>query len=159
MKKTKSLFIAITTLLFIFLIGGLSVYKIYELNFLNSLRLAIESIERKTATDNEKKINYILNSINNKSSNDIKKIADTLLVQSTDQDKNIIIALKDGTLLGHSKLGEMERLSGNIATDEFVYNIDLIFQPVSINLDSTFQSDYYIIDYKPPFNKKETERL
>ncbi|MBN2434806.1 MAG: hypothetical protein JXK07_06020 [Spirochaetes bacterium] len=159
MKKTKSLFIAITTLLFIFLTGGLSVYKIYELNFLNSLRLAIESKERKTATDNEKIINNILNSINNKSSNDIKKIADTLLVPSKNQDKNIIIALKDGTLLGHSKLGEMERLSGNIATDEFVYNIDLIFQPVSINLDSTFQSDYYIIDYKPPFNKKETERL
>ncbi|MDA3899771.1 MAG: hypothetical protein PF637_04550 [Spirochaetes bacterium] len=159
MQKSKAILISLLASTTLFLISGFAVYKIYELNSLNSLRLALDTLERQNSIDTENFINSVYSAVNRRSFAEIQKKAESLLGKAPSQAKYSFIVLKNGTLIGHSSKTESERLSGNIAADEFAYNLDLILHPLKINLNSTFQSDYYIVDYKPPFSDNELRKL
>ncbi len=63
--------------------------------------------------------------------------------------------LSDGKIVVHSDKGIEEELKGNIATDEFAYNIDLIMLPIWTKTDQAQFMDYNIFgeNKKIPFNR------
>ncbi len=64
--------------------------------------------------------------------------------------------LTDGTIIVHSDKEKEKELMGNIASDEFAYNIDLIMLPVWTKTGHAQFLDYYIYgnEKKIPFNKE-----
>ena len=66
---------------------------------------------------------------------------------------------EDGTIIAHSDQNESLQLKGNIATDEFSYNLDLIFTPLKKNMKDPFFSDYFLIEKKVPFDKEKIRYL
>ncbi|MBN2042048.1 MAG: hypothetical protein JW864_18575 [Spirochaetes bacterium] len=69
--------------------------------------------------------------------------------------------LSDGKIIIHSDREVEKDLKGNIATDEFAYNVDLIMLPVWSKTDNVQFMDYHIYDndLKIPFRKDVTQLL
>lgn len=67
--------------------------------------------------------------------------------------------LEDGTILAHSSEEEVKEMNGNIASDEFKYNLDQIFYPLKYETGETYFSDYNIIEENIPFTSKELEYI
>lgn len=65
----------------------------------------------------------------------------------------------NGTIIAHSDPAEKENLRGNIATDEFRYNIDLILEPARKNSAGVLFSDYFIMEKEIPFSREELKLL
>jgi hypothetical protein len=83
-------------------------------------------------------------------------------LKSLFQDKiqeNIIdeafFVLSDGKIIVHSKKEIAKKLKGNIANDEFAYNIDLIMLPLRKHAREAQFVDYNIINTKIPFDKRQ----
>jgi len=64
-------------------------------------------------------------------------------------------ALSNGTLVAHSIKEIEETLQGNIANDEFAYNLDLILKPVKEKSKEIQFVDYNIIGNQVPFTRSE----
>ena len=64
--------------------------------------------------------------------------------------------LSDGKIVVHSDQDIEKELKGNIATDEFAYNLDLIMLPIWTKVDHAQFMDYHIYNpaKKIPFNKE-----
>lgn len=63
------------------------------------------------------------------------------------------VVLKDGRLIAHSS-PEMEKsLKGNLAGDEFAYNLDLILQPVRRKSREVLFTDYNITSKSVPYER------
>ncbi len=67
--------------------------------------------------------------------------------------------LKDGELIAHSNKEREKQLEGNIANDEFAYNIELILLPVKEKKRDIQFIDYKIFEKKAPFKKIEMKLL
>lgn len=69
--------------------------------------------------------------------------------------------LSDGTIIVHSDKNVEKELKGNIAADEFAYNIDLIMLPVWSKTHNVQFMDYHIYnnELKIPFRKEITQLL
>ncbi len=63
--------------------------------------------------------------------------------------------LSDGKIIVHSKKEIVKKLNGNIASDEFSYNRDLILLPLKKYSKEVQFIDYNIINNKIPFDKRE----
>jgi hypothetical protein len=63
--------------------------------------------------------------------------------------------LSDGKIIVHSKKEIAKKLNGNIASDEFAYNMDLILLPLKKYSNEAQFIDYNIINNKIPFDKRE----
>lgn len=78
-------------------------------------------------------------------------------------EENIIdeafFVLENGAIVAHSRKEVEKELQGNIAHDEFAYNIDLILGPLREKSKDTRIIDYNIIDRNIPFRKIERELL
>ncbi len=63
--------------------------------------------------------------------------------------------LSDGRIVVHSDQGVEKELKGNIATDEFAYNLDMIMLPIWTKVDHAQFMDYHIYNEnkKIPFKK------
>lgn len=62
--------------------------------------------------------------------------------------------LADGTIIAHSNAKAVTELKGNIATDEFAYNIDQILLPLKSKSRNVQFMDYYVFGREAPFNKR-----
>lgn len=60
--------------------------------------------------------------------------------------------LHDGRIIAHSQPECERRLKGNIASDEFTYNLDLILKPVRDEAKETLFSDYNIPSKRVPYH-------
>lgn len=67
--------------------------------------------------------------------------------------------LKDGKIVVHSKKEIQNSLSGNLANDEFAYNLDLIMKPLTVDPGQVHFTDYNIINSRPPFEREERELI
>ncbi len=67
--------------------------------------------------------------------------------------------LNDGSLVVHSSRDVEKELKGNIATDEFAYNIDLILRPARKKLSIVQFTSYNVMNKKVPFRKDVREIL
>jgi hypothetical protein len=69
--------------------------------------------------------------------------------------------LSDGKIVVHSDQGIEKELKGNIATDEFAYNLDMIMLPIWTRVDHAQFMDYHIYseNKKIPFTKDITRLL
>ncbi len=67
--------------------------------------------------------------------------------------------LIDGRIVAHSSHEAEERLLGNVANDEFAYNLDLLLLPVHRGSSEVLFIDYNIINQRPPFDKYRRELL
>lgn len=67
--------------------------------------------------------------------------------------------LENGTIEAHSNPGEVKELRYNIAADEFRYNLEQIYQPIHDQSKNIYFVDYFILDKKIPFRKKEIKYL
>lgn len=67
--------------------------------------------------------------------------------------------LKNGKLIVHSSKTVEKNLMGNIANDEFAYNLDLILYPVKTKSKKIHFSSYNIIGKKIPFNREQKRLL
>ena len=83
-------------------------------------------------------------------------------LRSLFQDKiqeNIIdeafFVLSDGRIIVHSKKEIAKKLRGNIANDEFAYNIDLILLPLRKREREAQFIDYNIFNTKIPFDRRQ----
>lgn len=83
-------------------------------------------------------------------------------LRSLFQDKiqeNIIdeafFVLADGRIIVHSKKEIAKKLRGNIANDEFAYNIELILLPLRKHIREAQFIDYNIINAKIPFDRRQ----
>ncbi|MBN1501278.1 MAG: hypothetical protein JW982_14055 [Spirochaetes bacterium] len=65
----------------------------------------------------------------------------------------------NGKIIAHSNPAEVRELNGNLASDEFKYNIDQIFFPLSQEGKKIYLSDYFILDEEIPFSKEEIRYL
>ncbi len=65
----------------------------------------------------------------------------------------------NGTIVAHSVAGQVKRVRGNIANDEFYYNLDLILRPVERKSKKVQFTPYYMIERKIPFNRREQELI
>ncbi len=63
--------------------------------------------------------------------------------------------LKNGKIIAHSNKERTKQLKGNIASDEFAYNLDLILKPVRQKSREVLFSDYDIVDSPAPFERNE----
>ncbi|OHD67610.1 MAG: hypothetical protein A2W19_11390 [Spirochaetes bacterium RBG_16_49_21] len=59
--------------------------------------------------------------------------------------------LKNGTIIAHSDPKTAKRLKGNIANDEFYYNLDLILRPVYRKSRDALFTDYHVVSKPVPF--------
>ncbi|MCX8123405.1 MAG: hypothetical protein N3F66_04485 [Spirochaetes bacterium] len=67
--------------------------------------------------------------------------------------KEVFFVLDNGTIVAHSDSRRSLELKGNIANDEFYYNIDLILYPHSKQSRELFIFDYFVPDLPLPFTK------
>lgn len=77
------------------------------------------------------------------------------LLKSGTIKKNIheaFFVLADGTIIAHSDIERVRELKGNIANDEFAYNIDQIFLPLKSKSEKAQFFDYNINDKNIPFH-------
>jgi hypothetical protein len=65
----------------------------------------------------------------------------------------------DGSLIVHSSRKVEKELKGNIATDEFAYNIDLILRPARRKLSTIQFTSYNVMHKKVPFRRDVRELL
>ena len=63
--------------------------------------------------------------------------------------------LKDGKLIVHSDKAIEKSLKGNIATDEFTYNIEMILWPLKKKTAEVMFTPYNIMGKRVPFNRDE----
>ncbi len=63
--------------------------------------------------------------------------------------------LSDGKIVAHSNSETEKALQGNIANDEFAYNLDLILLPLRNNGKETLYLEYSILDRKIPFTREQ----
>ena len=61
---------------------------------------------------------------------------------------------ENGLIVSHSDQNEVKELKGNIAADEFTYNIDQIFRPIRKNLREPYFDDYFMVEKKIPFDRQ-----
>lgn len=61
---------------------------------------------------------------------------------------------ENGVIVSHSDQNEVKALKGNIAADEFTYNIDQIFRPMRKNLREPYFDDYFLMEKKVPFDRR-----
>lgn len=61
--------------------------------------------------------------------------------------------LIDGKIVAHSNRETEERLQGNVANDEFAYNLDLLLRPIHSGGSEVLFTDYNIINQRMPFDK------
>ncbi|MGB4267999.1 MAG: hypothetical protein WBK20_02340 [Spirochaetota bacterium] len=66
--------------------------------------------------------------------------------------KEVFFVLDNGTIVAHSDKEKAKELKGNIANDEFYYNIDMILYPHTKQSRELFIFDYFIPDLPLPFN-------
>jgi len=59
--------------------------------------------------------------------------------------------LSNGVVIAHSSAEKAKSLQGNIARDEFAYNLDQIFLPLRNNSREVYFQDYNIVDRKIPY--------
>jgi hypothetical protein len=67
--------------------------------------------------------------------------------------------LKNGKLVVHSSRETAKRLKGNLATDEFSYNLDMILRPAYRKSRKVIFTDYNIISKPVPFSGIELSLL
>lgn len=67
--------------------------------------------------------------------------------------------LNNGRLVVHSSRDVERELKGNIATDEFAYNIDLILRPARRKLNTVQFTSYNVMNKKVPFRRDLREVL
>ncbi len=65
----------------------------------------------------------------------------------------VFFVLDNGSIVAHSDMGKVSQLKGNIANDEFYYNIDIILYPHAKQSQELFVFDYFVPDVPLPFNK------
>lgn len=66
--------------------------------------------------------------------------------------KEVFFVLDNGTIIAHSDKEKEHQLKGNIANDEFYYNIDMILYPHAKQSRELFIFDYFVPDLPLPFN-------
>jgi len=64
------------------------------------------------------------------------------------------VVLKNGKLIAHSDPDIEKKLKGNLASDEFDYNLDLILKPVYRASREALFTDYNITSIKAPFERE-----
>jgi flagellar basal body-associated protein FliL len=64
------------------------------------------------------------------------------------------VVLKNGKLIAHSDPDVEKRLKGNLASDEFAYNMDLILKPVYRASREALFTDYNILSIQAPFKRE-----
>jgi hypothetical protein len=78
-------------------------------------------------------------------------------------EENIIaeafFVLKNGRIIAHSDKERAKQLKGNIASDEFSYNLDLILRPVRQKSREVMFSDYDIINTPVSYGRNERMML
>jgi len=78
-------------------------------------------------------------------------------------EENIIdeafFVLKKGKIIAHSNRERAKNLKGNIASDEFSYNLDLILKPVFQKSREVLFTDYNVIDVPVSFERNERTLL
>lgn len=67
--------------------------------------------------------------------------------------------LKDGKIIVHSSRDTAKELKGNLANDEFTYNLDMIQKPLFKKGKEISFSDYNIITKRSPFKRNERKLL
>ena len=67
--------------------------------------------------------------------------------------------LNNGTIVVHSNRETSKELKGNLANDEFSYNLDMILMPAREKSHEVIFSDYNIIAQRNPFKRRERELL
>lgn len=77
-----------------------------------------------------------------------KKISENII------DEGFFI-LSDGKLIVHSNKEREKELDGNIANDEFSYNLDMVLRAANEKSDKVIFSEYNIIEKRPPFTREE----
>lgn len=65
----------------------------------------------------------------------------------------VFFVLDNGSIVAHSDTAKAAQLKGNIANDEFYYNIDMIMYPHVKQSRELFVFDYFVPDVSLPFNK------
>ncbi|MGQ9844069.1 MAG: hypothetical protein ACUVRK_10950 [Spirochaetota bacterium] len=65
--------------------------------------------------------------------------------------KEVFFVLDNGTIIAHSDKEKANELKGNIANDEFYYNIDMILYPHTKQSMELFIFDYFVPDVPLPF--------
>lgn len=68
-------------------------------------------------------------------------------------------ALKNGKIMVHSSKETVKELKGNLANDEFSYNLDMIQQPLKEKKGSITFTDYNIIELRTPFKRRKRKLL
>jgi hypothetical protein len=64
-------------------------------------------------------------------------------------------AFTNGDLKAHTSKEKAGEVKGNIANDEFAYNLDMIMKPVLEKSTETIFSDYNMMDREVPFSRDE----
>jgi hypothetical protein len=64
----------------------------------------------------------------------------------------VFFVLDNGSIIANSDTEKANQLKGNIANDEFYYNIDMIFYPHAKQSRELFVFDYFVPDVPLPFN-------
>jgi len=67
--------------------------------------------------------------------------------------------LNNGTIVVHSNRETSKELRGNLANDEFSYNLDMILMPARKQSRDVIFSDYNIIAKRSPFKRRERKLL
>ncbi len=88
--------------------------------------------------------------------NNYAELKKLFLVRLTDADnEEAFFILADGRIVAHSSSDAEQKVEGNVANDEFRYNIEQLLQPVNQNAREAQFYDYNIQDQKIPFDRRE----
>ncbi|TAL37907.1 MAG: hypothetical protein EPN93_05400 [Spirochaetes bacterium] len=83
---------------------------------------------------------------------ELKKLFSVRLTDAENEEAFFILA--DGRIVAHSSAAAEQQVEGNVANDEFRYNMEQLLQPVNQNAREAQFYDYNIQDQKVPFDRQ-----
>jgi hypothetical protein len=156
-KKFRKVFFPVGIFLMLFVIQSAAVIVTVSAYFIHTGKKRISDIETYTK-------NYCITmaegfsglaelSSKTKNYNNLRELFQEKLRENTVDEAFYVLA--DGKIIVHSNKNAEKNLEGNIANDEFLYNLDTIFMPVKKKSKEVLFENYNYIGKDVPFSRDD----
>ena len=156
-KKFRKVFFPVGIFLMLFIIQSAAVFVSVSAYFVHTGKKRISDIENYTR-------NYCITmaegfsslaelSSKTKNYKNLRELFQEKLRENTVDEAFFV--LPNGKIIVHSNKDAEKNLEGNIANDEFLYNLDTIFKPLKKNSSEVFFDNYNYIGKDVPFERDE----
>ncbi len=155
----KHITIACAVAVALFITTAFFISRLFELNYYNDIRISVENRMKEKDSFAESMLVSLSQIGAVATPKTVDRMAQPIFKESQALYFRAFIVRTDGTIVTHSDPQEAVRLNGNIATDEFSYNLEEIYYPITRESAGAVRRDYHILQQKIPFDDAILETL